>query len=97
MGRGKALNREDIEQLIRYSRLGPISGKEIRTQAAAMLTPPIIRTATPGRLRSLLLDAQDPVLLIGAGGVDHLRYPRRGADRRESCPLGLVQGERASS
>src|SRR5437763_4615012 len=32
-----------------------------------MSTPTPLRTATPGRLRSLLMDGLDPVLLIGAG------------------------------
>src|ERR1700728_88943 len=40
---------------------------------------PSYRTATPGRIRSLLMDGSDPVLLLGAGASITSGIPAAGA------------------
>src|SRR6476620_1093237 len=55
-----------------------------------------MRTSSPGRLRSILMDSSEPVLLLGAGASITSGIPGRGQNRREGGALGLVQGERPS-
>ena len=49
------------------------------TATRTACTPPSLRTSTTGRLRSLLMDASDPVLLLGAGASITSGIPAAGA------------------
>ena len=49
---------------------------------------PPMRTSSPGRLRSLLMDNAEPV--VTGWSVNHLGHPRRRNDSREGSQVGMV-------
>ena len=53
--------------------------REVATAREDDKPGPAIRTALPGRLRSLLMDGRDPVLLVGAGASITSGIPAAGA------------------
>jgi hypothetical protein len=63
----------------------------------AKSTSDAFRMSTAGRLRSLLMDGSEPVLLLGAGASITSGVPAAAQNFRAGRPVGLVQGEWSTS